>query len=123
MLALLAKIGIGTIVDRLAAAYEAREKARNDRERIVAEERIKALEARRDVQIAEAPSRINTVIRALFALPVAVYFAKIFLWDKVLGLGTTDALSPELEQVAWAIIGFYFLLEGSTQVARIAKRK
>ena len=112
MLAWLAKIGIGSIVGKIADAYVDLEKARNDRERIVAEQRIKTLEARRDVMIAEAGGfSINAMVRLLFAVGPLVYYAKIFVWDKTLGWGVTDPLSAELSEIAFTIIGFYFLTE------------
>lgn len=123
MLAFLAKIGIGSIATKLAEAYTARQQAKTTAEQIAADERIKTLEAKRDVQIAEGGSPINAIIRALFAAPVALYYAKIFLWDKVLGLGVTDPLSPELHHVAQIVIGFYFVAEGGTMIARVMKRK
>lgn len=106
------------IASQIASAYEAKEQAKSDRARIEAEERIKTLEARRDVMVAEG-SPLNATIRALFAFPVAIYYGKIFLWDKVLGLGSTDPLSPELRQISAVVIGFYFLYEG----AKIFRRK
>lgn len=122
----LAKIGIGTIANRLAAAYEAREKARTDKERIAADERIKTLEARRDVLVAEAGNRVNGWMRAALALPVAIILWKVFVYDKALGQwthGSTDALSPELWQVVMIVIGFYFLADAASTVTRIVKRK
>ena len=32
------------------------------------------------------------MIRPLLALPVIIYLWKVIVWDKVLGLGTTDAI-------------------------------
>src|SRR3990167_11151676 len=100
---MLAKAGIGTIASRIADAYEAKQKATTDKEKIAADERIKTLEAKRDVLVAEAKSPINALIRVLFALPPAVYLAKIFVYDKVLGWGVTDPLSDELEQIVWIV--------------------
>lgn len=122
MLAWLASIGIGGIVKQIAAAYEARENAKTDQERIAADERIKALEARRDVLVAEGRSPVNAIIRAMFALPVAIYYGKLFLWDKVLGWGATDGLSPELSNIAMIVIGFYFVTDTATRITRIIKR-
>ncbi len=104
MLAFLLKIGIGSIASKLADAYKARENARTDQERIAAEERIAMLQAQASTQ-----RPIDAFIRVLFALPVAIYFGKLYLFDKVLGLGSTDALSPELDKIAMVIIGFYFI--------------
>lgn len=113
---------LSAIAREIAAADRARQEAKTDRERIMAEERIARLEAVRDVHVAEARSPINGLIRALFALPVALYYGKIFVWDKVLALGKTDPLlTDDLVWVAMTIIGFYFLADGATAVARIAK--
>ena len=115
---MLAKAGIGTIASRIADAYEAKQKATTDKEKIAADERIKTLEAKRDVLVAEAKSPINALIRVLFALPPAVYLAKIFVYDKVLGWGVTDPLSDELEQIVWIVLSFYFLAEITGRFAR-----
>lgn len=100
---------LSAIADKIAAAYLAKQKAQTDQEKIAADERIKALEARRDVMLAEAGQRTNGLIRAGFALPFLIYNAKLVLWDKVLSLGSTDPLSAELMQIQMICIGFYFL--------------
>ena len=114
----LAKIGIGSIATKIADAYQAKQNAQTDREKIAADERIKMLEARRDVMVAEGNTPINAIIRALFALPVAIYYGKLFLWDKVLAWGATDPLSPDLQWTARIVIGFYFLYEGVKVIKR-----
>jgi hypothetical protein len=124
----LAKIGIGTIATKLAAAYEAKQNAETRQEEIAANERIKALEARRDVMVAEGHMPINAAFRAFIAFGPALYLFKIFVLDKVvcppLGLACrTDPLTPELWTVVTAVIGFYFLAEGAAMTARIVKRK
>ena len=126
LFAYVAKIGIGSIGGRIAAAYEARQRATTDTERVAAEERIKTLESRRDVLVAESGSRLNALMRAAIATPVAIILWKIFVFDKALGQwtgGTTDALSPELWHVVMIVIGFYFLTETALAVTRIARRK
>ena len=122
MLSFLASIGIGGIVKQIAAAVEARENAKTDQERIAADERIKALQARRDVMIAEGSTPVNSIIRALFALPVAIYYGKLFLWDKVLGWGATDPLSQNMADFAQIVVGFYFLAEVGPRIARAFRR-
>lgn len=114
MLALLAKFFTSGIVTEIAAAYRARENAKTDSERIAADERIARLESIRDIQKSEAGSRINAIMRAAIAAPVAVLLWKVFVWDKAFGQwtnGRTDALSPELWNVVTAVIGFYFVFE------------
>ena len=100
--------------------------AQTEQERIASAERIKSLEARRDVMIAEAGvSRANIVVRTFLAAPVIFILWKLFIWDKALGdytHGHTDALSPEMWQIINIVIGFYFLYEGAIGVTRLIKR-
>lgn len=100
---------LGKIADRLQAAYEAKLRAQNDAERIAADVRIKQLEAQQRVLVAEQKNKLTRWIRPAFALPFIIYDFKIVVWDKVLGLGTTDALSPEFWQLQMIVFGAYFL--------------
>lgn len=121
----------GGVAKELASAYKAKQDAQSEQERIAAGERIDRLNAIRDVQIAEAGSRLNAAMRAFIALGPALYLFKIFAIDKiacpVLGLPgfmcRTDPLDANLWGVVTAVIGFYFLYEGGIGIARIVKRK
>ncbi|KQT18963.1 hypothetical protein ASG57_29790 [Bradyrhizobium sp. Leaf396] len=53
---------------------------------------------------------------------VALYFAKLLVWDKVLGLGSTDALAGFAAITANLVVSFYFAKRGFENVARIIKR-
>ncbi|MEY9362292.1 hypothetical protein ABH994_005013 [Bradyrhizobium yuanmingense] len=53
---------------------------------------------------------------------VALYFAKLLVWDKVLGLGSTDALAGFAAVTANLVVSFYFAKRGFENVARIIKR-
>ncbi len=109
---------ISKITDAIAKAKISGDKAATDQEKIHADERVKTLEARKAVLIAESGSRINSIVRACFALPFVIFNAKCVLWDKVLGLGSTDPLSTELFQVEIACIGFYFLHSIASTIAK-----
>ena len=109
---------VSRIVGKIADTRLEMAKAQTDKERIYADEKIKILEARRDVLVAESGSRLNAFIRAGFALPFVIYNAKLVLWDKVLGWGSTDPLSSELFQVELACLGFYFLYETVARLRR-----
>jgi hypothetical protein len=111
--------GLAGLARSIADAYRARETAANDADRIEADVRIKTLEARRDLLLAEARTPFNQLMRALYGVPPGVYLAKLYLWDKLLGCGTTDPLSPVMEQVLWTVVGFLFLQE---TVARLPRR-
>lgn len=109
--------GLGSLADKLADAYIRKEEAKNNKERMKADIEISALESRRDVLIAESvhfwPVFIRSTVRLLWALPPAIYFAKLWVWDKVLGLGVTDDISDRMMWIATVVVGFYFLLEVS----------
>ena len=53
---------------------------------------------------------------------VAVYFGKLLIWDKVLGLGTTDPLAGFAAITSNLVVSFYFAKRGFENVARIIKR-
>lgn len=113
----------GGVVQSLADAFKAREQAQTDQARVAADERIQHLQSIRDVQVAEAGSRINAFVRAGFAVPVVLYLGKLILWDKILGWGATDDLSANLWTYVNVVVGFYFISDASVRVAQIIKRK
>jgi hypothetical protein len=102
---------IARITDKIVDLQIKKADAKTEQERIAADERTKALEARRDVMIAESGLAVNAYMRTAIAIGPAIYLLKIFIWDKVLKLGTTDPLDSNLWQVVIAVIGFYFLYD------------
>lgn len=100
---------ISRIAGKIADARIAATQATTDKARIEQEERVKALEARRDVLMREANGRINGIIRAMLAVPVVVFLWKVIIWDKVLALGSTDDLSENLWYVTMMVLGFYYV--------------
>lgn len=118
---------LSAIIKEIAETKRASLNAQTERERLENQEKLKALEARRDVLIAESRvSPINAHMRAYgLALPVSIVLWKIFVWDKALGQwtgGHTDALDPKLWEVIMIVLGFYFLYETAATVSRIWKR-
>lgn len=113
--ALMALVG-GGIPDQLRRAYEAKLKAKNDSERLAAEVDIARLEAR---QASHAiGGRWITMVQIAWALPFVAYNAKLVVWDKMLGWGVTDPLSPELYQLQGVIVGFFFVATTFRAVVR-----
>lgn len=53
---------------------------------------------------------------------VAAYFGKLLIWDKVLGLGTTDGLQGFAAVTANLVVSFYFAKRGFENVARIIRK-
>ena len=111
--------------------------ATTDQDRIRSDERIKTLEARRDVLVAESGvSKINIVMRSLMAMSVVVVLWKLLVWDKVIGsfmgcsgaargtcgIFTTDQFDANQWQIIMAVVGFYFLYEAGIGITKIIKR-
>lgn len=103
---------VSSISGKIADYKIAQQNATTDQEKIHADERIKALEAKRDVLVAEANMPGNILMRAWLAFPPSCVVAKILIWDKALGQwthGHTDALDPNLWWLISGVYGFYFL--------------
>src|SRR3990172_664565 len=105
---------VPTIVESIGKAKKAALDAKTEQDKISANERVKSLEAQRDVLIAETKSPWVNIARFAFIVPIAVYVNWLILWDKLLcpSLGmncSTDPLSDWLNGIAMVIIGFLFL--------------
>ncbi len=68
--------------------------------------------------IAEQGRWYTAIIRPAFALPFIIFGAKVVVWDKVLGWGSTDNLDPNMWGVFQTIIVSYF---GATAIERVTK--
>jgi hypothetical protein len=130
----------GTINNITAAISNEKINARNAQtaeEKIASEERVKTLEARRDLMIAEAGvSKANILVRTAFAGAVILVIWKLIVWDKVIGsfvgcsqapagtckIFTTDPFDDNQWHIIMVVIGFYFLYEGAVSVTRTIKR-
>lgn len=99
-------------------AYQSKLAAQNDAERIAADERIALLEARKDTILAAQSDPVERWVRVGFAIPVLAYEWKLYIWDKVLGWGVTDNLSPDLWNLFWIVVGAYFVNYTATGVVK-----
>lgn len=59
----------------------------------------------------------------LMGYAVAIYFAKLLIWDKVLALGTTDPLAGWAALTANLIVVFYFGKRGFENIIKIWRFK
>lgn len=50
-----------------------------------------------------------------------IFYGKCLIWDKVLGLGTTDPVTGEVAVWAGLIMSFYFAKRGAENVTTIIK--
>jgi hypothetical protein len=106
----LASGGIAAIGKELRQARLDQLNADNTESRIAADVRVKELEARQSIILAAQSDRFERWVRIGFALPFLIYINKLVLFDKVLGLGTTDPLSPMLTEAMWVVLGGFFIL-------------
>ena len=105
-----AKLAAGNTSEGVAADLAARELAVEQRE----------VEMQTQYRIAEIghwyePDKI-------MGYCVAIYFAKLLVFDKVMGWGVTDPLAGWAQTTANLIVGFYFGKRAFENVARIIKR-
>jgi len=111
-------------------AYRAKLTSENTSEKIAADLAVRELdvEARErelatQVVIAEQGRWYTALPRPLFAFAFIIYVWKVVVWDKVLGLGSTDALSADVAQWALIVLTAYFGGRSLEKVARILGRK
>lgn len=112
----LVKLFGGGIAEQIRGALQDRLNAQNDAARIAADERLAYLQAKLSSQ--QIGGRWITLIQVGFALPFVLYNAKLIIWDKMLGWGITDPLSPALYDLQTTIISFFFVTSTVRAVIR-----
>ncbi len=108
-----AKLSADNTSEKIAADLAARELGVEQRERELATQ----------VVFAEQGRWYTALPRPLFAFAFIIYVWKVVVWDKVLGLGATDALSGDVAQWAMIVLTAYFGGRSLEKVARILGRK
>jgi hypothetical protein len=111
-------------------AYQAKLTSENTSEKIAAELAARELsveqreaELATQAVIAEQGHWYTALPRPLFAFAFVIYVWKIVVWDRVLGLGTTAALSGDVAQWAMIVLTAYFGGRSLEKVARILGKK
>ena len=117
----------GPVFDDLLKGYQAKLAAGNTSESIAADLAAKELAVQQRELELQTQLRIAEIGHPfepdrLMGYCVAVYFFKLLIWDKVLGLGTTDALAGFASTTANLIVASYFAKRGFENVARIIKK-
>jgi len=117
----------GPVVKALIDAYSAKLKADNVDTKIAAD--LAASEIAAQTAETKAVMQYRTAELGYWHEPdkligycVTIYFAKLLVWDKVLGLGSTDPLAGFAAITANLVVSFYFAKRGFENVARIIKR-
>lgn len=119
----------GPVISGLISAYKARLATINTQDQMALDLLQKEVEAdiaaraeATKLLIAEQGHWYTAMGRPLFAAPFVIFAFKVVVWDKVLGLGVTDALDPNMWGVFQAIVVSYFGASAVERVARIFKR-
>jgi hypothetical protein len=107
-----AKLQAENTAEKMAADLASRELAVEQRERELDVELVKA----------EQGNWFTRTVRPLWAMPFVIYTWKVVVWDKVLGLGATDALTGFAATLALTIATAYFGGRTIEKVARIIRR-
>jgi len=107
-----AKLAADNTSERIAADLAARELAVEERERELATQII----------IAEEGRWWTALPRAMVCYAFALYVCKAVIWDKVLALGATDALTGDLATWAGWLMALWFGGRSLEKIARIIKR-
>jgi len=114
----------GNAVKGLVAELEETKRAEIDARNTEAHrhhvERIKDLEGSIALAKEDAKHATTAWVRPAISFVFLTYLAKVVLWDKVLGLGTTDPLSSELQWGMNLVMTFYY---GGRVVEKVMARK
>lgn len=113
---------LSSISNDIKEAYQSKLQAKNDSERVAADERINLLEARKTSILAAQSDPVERWVRVGYAIPCVLFVNKTIIWDKLLGYGVTDNLSPELWNVFWIVLAGYFVDVTVRGTARILKK-
>jgi hypothetical protein len=117
----------GPVISGLIKAYQAKLDAGTKDNKIAADLAADEIASQTAETQAQASLKIAEIghpleVEKLFAYVTLLYYSKLLIWDKVLGLGSTDPLTGWALWAANLIIGFYFMKRGFENVARIIRR-
>src|SRR3954453_37536 len=115
---------LNAITGPILEAYKAKLGAENNRDGKIVELASKAIaaeiDARREaskILIAEQGRWWTAAPRAITCWSFAIFVAKVVIWDKVLGLGSTDALTGDVSGWAGMVMVTWF---GGRSLEKIA---
>ena len=117
----------GPVIKGMIDAYNAKLKAGNVDNKVAAELAATEIAAQSAEANAILQYRMAELGRwyepdKLMGYCVAIYFSKLLIFDKVLGLGTTDSLTGFAAVTSNLVVSFYFAKRGFENVARIIRR-
>lgn len=109
-------------------AYKAKLASDNSSDKIAADLAARELEVQQAEITAQNQLKIAEIGKwyepdHLMGYCVVIYFGKLLVWDKVLGMGSTNPLAGFAADTSNLIVMFYFGKRGIENVMRIWKRK
>lgn len=108
----------------LSKAYEAKQKALTDKERIDAEKQIAFFEQQISLARSAAENDRWYSPRTLMGWACAIYVLKIVVYDTVLQLGVTPNPGDQVNGIVALVLGFFFGSKALTDVAsRVFSRR
>jgi hypothetical protein len=128
MWSILASLIGGPVVNGIIGGYKAKLSAGNTSERIAADLAEKDIELRRrerelatQLSLQEGGRWWTALPRAIVTYSFAIFVAKVVVYDKVLGWGTTDALGGDVQVWAGWVMSVWFGGRSLEKIARIVK--
>lgn len=114
----------GPIISAAVDVYKSKIAAGNTTEKIAADL------ASRELQVQQAEIEADAKLRQaeigrwyepdhLMGYATALYYGKLLVWDKMLGLGSTEPLTGFAASTATAIVVCYYVKRGTENVSRI----
>lgn len=126
MWAIIAKLLSGPIISAAVEAYKAKLQAGSNQDKLAADLAGKDLELQAKERelavqqnIADSGRWWTAAPRAIVCWVMAVFIAKVVLWDTVLGWGTTPALKGQMADAFGVVITMWFGGRTIEKVARI----
>jgi hypothetical protein len=118
---------LNAITDGIVKWQLAKEQAKTDEGRIRAEVEIKTLETRRDLQVAAAQYDKWWSPRTLIGWIIVIFLGRVFIWDNVLGLGTTGYPGSLVLDTTGIVVAFFFasetIIKATDRVATAIRRR
>lgn len=120
----------GGLVKNVLDHLDKKADSETERERIRTQATIEEIKAAVEVQnqgkellIAEQGRWYTAAVRPLMVAPFVIFLWKVIVWDKVLGWGTTDALSESLWLFMTTIAGTYFVGRTAEKITGVVTQR
>lgn len=108
-----------SITDTLTEVYLLKLKAETDIEKMKFDEIITRLEAQRDILLVEQQNAATRWVRPAFAMVVWLYWAKLVVYDTLLGWGSTPYPGDHVAWFVTIIPAAYFLVRPIDKLSRV----